>query len=134
MKPLSFLILMLALCANACSPDHSNANTDVDAIRPIDTTSEPRPIKMPEPPKTAPVKGNEEKSIFKNLGCCADAQKRKTEDCCCTLILKEWKEMHQSEDSRISDIMGKDPILSDCRKKRLPEFEDIEEELVDQPF
>lgn len=137
MKPLSFLILLLAFGVNACSPDPSNDGRDQESNL-LDTISEPITFVIPEPPKSEaeeiPVKRNEEKSIFKKLGCCANPQKRKTDDCCCTLLLQEWEKMHQSEDSRISGIMKIDPILSDCRKKRPAEFEAVEAEVVDQPF
>lgn len=84
-----------------------------------------------EPPKkpedVARQQVNEDRSPFKDTGCCADETRRIQQDCCCLAVLESYKIMLEEADfEKLAVLMLKDPILGDCRDKMKKAFEALE--------
>jgi hypothetical protein len=129
----SFICLLLFL---SCRRErHGTAEEAAPAEAPALDTSAAQStgvydVPIPEPPEDSIRRTIEERatasSVFNDLGCCADEAKRKTQDCCCPLLLERYRKMFADQDPRLADVFQKDPILADCRKKMRQEFEMLE--------
>lgn len=132
MKLEFFALLVFFLAISSCRRDASGKQEEPtgseDSSQQTEMWIDTMPP-MPELPKDpGRLKINTEKSPFKNLGCCGDQKKRVSQDCCCALLLIEYAKIIKSEDpAKVGEIMGKDPILGDCRKKMRVEFKKLED-------
>ncbi len=113
----------------ACKSDsNSNSAMSGDSTALSDTVGPQKALEVP--PVSAVVESEVEKQIakspFKNIGCCVDETRRKTEDCCCQDLLEMYKKMLAGKDKNIAKVKMEDPILAVCRKKLKREFEEVD--------
>lgn len=145
MNQIPTLLVVLFLCLTACntnSPADANAEINDSTLsdseikikeseNPTDNATAEISKPRPKPPKD-PVRDSiavklSKKSPFLRLGCCED-KAQQTKDCCCQVVLAQYKIFKEKGHKKIAEYNMSDPILGPCKRLLVEEFD-----LIDHP-
>jgi hypothetical protein len=127
----AFIIAKYSGCINGTVTDATAIVADTSAF----SQNTPLPVPPQDERVIKIVNEQEEKSEFKNKGCCSDKEKRIKENCCCDLVLQEYQTLFSQRKNdgtlkRLSNMKKHDPIFSACYKKMRKVFEKMETDIV----